>query len=1089
MRQRLTPPRFLIELVIGVILLIAAGVGALIWRLSEAPLALDRLTPIVEQALQDRFPSLSVAIGGGVSLAWDGSDHALTLVAHDLSIAASGGVPLLIPELSLSFDRARLLRGEMLPRSITVLGLRGEVARDSAGQWSVAGLASSAEPANTGAEWLTTALRGEGPIIQQLAGLDRIGVRGAGVMIRDRISDQSASVEGLDFGFKKLDGAWSAAVSARIVSQSLSLGVRGAATLGVLGWAAQGKLELDPAELTALRRAAEVLALTIPPPLALMDGRLVLSMEARATWNGEAIAVTEATGKGVLSELTLTQEPETGIAGRIEHADLGLAWDGDRQALRADLTMTSINLTHTDIPAGAIMLRSIAMSGVYDRASDALQDGKLAIDSSFLGLNASVSATDIHGAMPVTVQAKTGPILFEDLRKYWPAGIAPNPRAWMLANIGRGTITGVTVKAVMARTASDDLVDLRTLEGSIEANGMRIRYIPRMPVVEQASGVATFDLKRFDIALSSGSVLRQRLTKGRIEITGLHLFEQQIAFDLTLAGPLASALDILDSPPLGYVKRFGIPLNEVAGDVTTRLLVKFPLLNAVTFDDVKIQATAEASGVRFARLVRGLDLSEGAFRVKVDQDALALSGRASMMGQAFQVEWAESFLKAPPQRRTLTVAGEIDGPLRQALGVDLSEFIQGPAGLRLAYVGQDMGRARTSAVLDLRRATVTVEPLGYLKPIGAAAELRVDVALMNGAPQTIDQIRYTAENALANGRGRFSPEGEVNRVDFDRLRLGETDLALSYLQSSGGVLISALGENLDLRALLKDKPDKPLEPSRPVRVDVKVASVRVSDDIRLSAVEGRVEHDGVRTRSAELSARADGGPLRVVIRPGQGGRDLLVEAEDSGTLIAALGLSTSVRGGKLRMSGWFDDRRVESPLQGRLEISDSRIVGAPILSRLLQLASITGIPELLSGDGVAFQTINADFTMLNEIIDVKELRASGLALGVLLRGKADRGKDVLDLTGTLVPIYGLNRVLGAIPLLGDLLTGGGGGGLFAFTFAVRGNATNPELSVNPLSVLAPGLLRRLFEYEPAGDPRKTNPPVPFPKPPDGSGGG
>ena len=135
MRQRLTPPRFLIELVIGVILLIAAGVGALIWRLSESPLALDRLTPIVEQALQDRFPGLSVAIGGGVSLAWDGSDHALTLVAHDLSIAASGGAPLLIPELSLSFDRARLLRGEILPRSIMVLGLRGEVT--GCGAWLV----------------------------------------------------------------------------------------------------------------------------------------------------------------------------------------------------------------------------------------------------------------------------------------------------------------------------------------------------------------------------------------------------------------------------------------------------------------------------------------------------------------------------------------------------------------------------------------------------------------------------------------------------------------------------------------------------------------------------------------------------------------------------------------------------------------------------------------------------------------------------------------------------------------------------------------------------------------------------------------
>lgn len=1094
MRQRLTPPRLLIELVIAAVLLIAAAVGALAWRLSEGPLELDRLTPFVEQALEERFSGLNPQIRGGVHLAWDGPDHALMLVARQLSIGPAGAAPLVLPQITLNFDRIRLLRGELTPKSVTLLRPRFEVERGADGAWRLAGVAAGVlGNAGTGegvggAGWLDALLKPGTGREDPLAGFERFGVRGGALLARDEASGLAVALDGVDIGFRRVQGAWSLALAGHAAIGAASLDARATASLGPKGWTIEGKLELPPTELVEIRRIAEKLAAPLPPHLALMDGRIRATATGAALWDGGPVAgaqLTDLAAEARVEGLAVLQEPMSGIAGRSESADLTLSWTLSENLVRSSLRLGPMTLSHVDLPAGSIDLRAIALSGLYDPAADAVRDGRLEIDAGFTTLGVGFAVEGARGPMTTTLEARLSAVSFDDMRKYWPVGVAPNPRRWMLANILRGTVTGLTANAVMARSGPEGAFDVQSLNGTIDAEGMRIQYVPRMPLAEQVAGRAVFDMNKFEIAVQSASVLRQRLQRGRIDITGLHLAEQDINFDLVLAGPLASAFDILDSPPLGYIKRFGIPLNDVVGEVTTRLLVKFPLLNALTFDDVKISAASEARGVKLGKFLRGLDLTDGAASVKVDQNALALTGRVSLLGQPFAVEWAESFARAPPLRRSLTASGDLPDHLRAALGIPTDEFAKGPMGARLVYTGQDGRNSKLSAVLDLRRVALALEPLGYEKPIGRAAELRFDLSLLGLDPQTADSIRFTADGAMASGRGRFSPDGTLTRVDLDRLRIGETDLAASYLLTPTGALISAVGAKLDLRPVLKDKPDKPPEPGKPMRIDLRVASARLSDDLLIADLQGRVEHDGLRTRSADLSARAAGGLLRAALKPGEGGRDLLVEADDAGALMRALGVSESMRGGKLKLTGWYDDRRLESPLQGRVEIIDSRVVGAPILSRLLQLASVSGIPELLSGDGVAFQTIVADFTMINDVLDIKEGRASGLALGVLLRGKVDRNKETLDLNGTLVPIYGLNRVLGAIPLLGDLLTGGDGGGLFAFTFAIRGPSANPDLSVNALSVLAPGLLRRLFEYGPAGgDPR---PPArsPSTRPPGG----
>jgi uncharacterized protein YhdP len=118
---------------------------------------------------------------------------------------------------------------------------------------------------------------------------------------------------------------------------------------------------------------------------------------------------------------------------------------------------------------------------------------------------------------------------------------------------------------------------------------------------------------------------------------------------------------------------------------------------------------------------------------------------------------------------------------------------------------------------------------------------------------------------------------------------------------------------------------------------------------------------------------------------------------------------------------------------------------------------------MLSGSGIPFSTLRGDFSYSNDHIVLENLLAYGGAIGVTASGVADLGRDRLDLQGTLVPAYTLNSIIGNIPLIGSLLLGGEGQGLFAANYRVTGSTTNPQVSVNPLSALAPGFLRRLFQ--------------------------
>jgi hypothetical protein len=167
-------------------------------------------------------------------------------------------------------------------------------------------------------------------------------------------------------------------------------------------------------------------------------------------------------------------------------------------------------------------------------------------------------------------------------------------------------------------------------------------------------------------------------------------------------------------------------------------------------------------------------------------------------------------------------------------------------------------------------------------------------------------------------------------------------------------------------------------------------------------------------------------------------------------------------GGRLSVTGRFDDRRPGQPLSGFATIDDFRIRNEPAFAKLLQGMTLYGVVDTLRGSGLRFTRLIAPFRLGGSVLDLRDARAFSPSLGLTAKGEIDLASARVDIGGTVVPAYFFNSLLGHVPLIGKLLTPEKGGGVFAADYSLRGSLSDPSVSVKPLSALTPGFLRGLF---------------------------
>ena len=159
----------------------------------------------------------------------------------------------------------------------------------------------------------------------------------------------------------------------------------------------------------------------------------------------------------------------------------------------------------------------------------------------------------------------------------------------------------------------------------------------------------------------------------------------------------------------------------------------------------------------------------------------------------------------------------------------------------------------------------------------------------------------------------------------------------------------------------------------------------------------------------------------------------------------------------------FSSKKINNVTNSKLIIDNFKVKEVPVLAKLLTLASLQGIADLLTGEGVRFTDFEMIYSNKNNLMTIEEIYAIGPAVSIMMEGYVE-GKDLVSLRGTLVPATTINRSISSIPLLGDILVGKKvGEGVFGVSFKIKGPPKDLKTKVNPIKTLTPRFITRTLE--------------------------
>jgi hypothetical protein len=265
-------------------------------------------------------------------------------------------------------------------------------------------------------------------------------------------------------------------------------------------------------------------------------------------------------------------------------------------------------------------------------------------------------------------------------------------------------------------------------------------------------------------------------------------------------------------------------------------------------------------------------------------------------------------------------------------------------------------------------------------------------------------------------------------------------------------------------------------PGKEVEADLSFAILTGFNDEALTNASLRLSLRGDDLRQGRIQGRLKGAAVTVEVARGERGAPPVLSAEsgDAGAVLRFLDIYRRMYGGRLQLQTTMND----GPQSGAVQIRSFVLRDEPALGRIMAQGDPGGDDHLnQSGrrevNDVGFDRLSADFVRTGTRIEVSEAAISGPAMGFTLRGWLDTGRNRTDIAGTFVPLYGLNNVVSHVPIFGPLLGGGSNEGLFGINFQVSGMMSAPNVSVNPLSAIAPGFLRKLFGA--GGPPQAARP--------------
>jgi len=641
------------------------------------------------------------------------------------------------------------------------------------------------------------------------------------------------------------------------------------------------------------------------------------------------------------------------------------------------------------------------------------------------------------------------------LLELWPASVAEKPRLWVEENILAGTLHDLDLALRLQEGMKPEVY------ADLDFSGASIRYQREMPPMTGASGAVTLDRGRLVATAATGIVTPD--LGGALDVAGSSFIIPDIGIKpyapavarLRVDGPVTAVMSLLAAPPARVLRDTDLPVDLAQGHAQLDGTLSLPLKKNLPFEAIEFHVDGVLTDVASTVLVPGQQVSASALSLKADQTAVRIEGTAQVGTLPVVLRWRQPIGPGAPKGSRLAGQVELSQRLLDTFEIGLPEGSvsgQGTGAFTL-----DIARGTPPALhltSDLQGVGLAIPTLGWRKPEAVGGML--DLAGTLGDVARIDRLSVQAAGLTATGSVVNRKEGGLDRALLSSVRLGgwlEAGVELIG-RGTGAPDVHVMTGTLDLR-------QAPLEDggSGGGALQLRLDRLQISDGLALTGFSGDfITHDGLRgTFTGRLNGQT---PVRGRVEPRDGRSAIFVQADDGGGVFRSAGILNQGQGGAFEMALLPADK--PGHFNGTLRVKNTRVKDAPAIAALLNAISVVGLLDEMSGQGIQFTEVAARFRLEPDRLVLQESSATGPSIGLSMDGVYDLERGVLNMRGVISPVYMIN-------VIGSLLTRKGEG-MIGFSYTLKGPADKPGVQVNPLSGLAPGMLREIFRGAPPSMP-------------------
>ncbi len=752
------------------------------------------------------------------------------------------------------------------------------------------------------------------------------------------------------------------------------------------------------------------------------------------------------------------------VTGSIRPVD-----EPERQRFAIDLRAQDATLAPRDSPAPPLVAQ-LEFAGVADFSARLITVDTATIVSP-AGTVAAAGSIGMEGLRPsVAMAASISPMPAAALKQIWPPFLAGDSRRWVLKNINEGRIVSgqfeAEIPAGLLFNREHRPFPPETVRLDLELDNVGLNTFGGLPAIRGAKGRAVLVGSAFGVDLQDGELTtpagrKVTMSAGAfaVENTAQRTPEGQLA--LQLSGSAAALAEVANAEPLRALRGRNIAPGSLSGRGDARITANWPLQPDLTSSDFDWQVSVDIHDLAADAPLEGRMVKNANVTLAVDPVQVTIKGAAEIDGVPARVDLSFPIDGASSGGRQ-QVRLALDEAARKRLGIGMEDFLGGTLAASVSDLGN--GKPGQHYELDLKQSRIVLAPLGWSKGVGVPATLTFDMIPTDAG--------YDIRNMVLSGDG-FGMRGEVKmskdfallsaRISNFGLRKGDS-VSLELGRDDGGYVISAEGQSFDVRGMLARLKD----------------SVETADDglgLAFTARIGKlVGFNGETITDARLALRSKGGKVMrfevggelgggtvtaAYSDPGRGA-SIDVAAANAGAVFRFINLYQRVEGGALRLAGRQADR---GPLEGAFDVSDFSVVGEAAMTRLVSTTGPDAVPNGLNPGRIVFDRMNVNFAWRNGVIVIEDALLRGPAVGATWAGSIDLGKASLSITGTYLPAYRVNNMFGQIPIIGLALGAGAREGLLGVTFKIDGPLSGVRVAINPLSAIAPGIFRKIFEFQ------------------------